>query len=226
MTTRNELDRSISAWLDAEAPDRAPDDVLEASRERLRHARQRRAWMPAWRYSPMNIYAKVAVAAAVVLVVGFAGYQLLPRPGGVGGQPTIAPSPTPSLLAHGTFTVLDGWASVDIDATGAGSDVTGRLVATNQYGTFTVTLACAKTMPDGLLWIGGDVTESTDTEYGVKGTRTAIIFKRGDPVQAIFAFQRTDPRSASCLGFFDDILKVDDPNGGLMPISGTVQLAP
>jgi hypothetical protein len=226
MTTRHELDRSISTWLQAEAPDRAPDDVLEASRERLRHTRQRRAWMPAWRYSPLNNLAKAAVAAAVVLVVGFAGYQLLPRTGGVGGQPTVAPSPTPSLLARGTFTALDGWADVEIDATGGGSDVSGRLVATAQTGTFTIDLECARSTADGLLWIGGDVTASTDTTYALQGSRTAIVFKRGTPAQAVFVFQINDPRSASCLAFFDDMLKIDDPTGALRPIEGTVELAP
>jgi hypothetical protein len=99
MTTHRDHDRSISAWLVSEAPDRAPDDVLEASRERLRHTRQRRAWMPAWRYSFMNSFAKLAGAAAAILVVGFVGYQLLPGTGGPGGPstgPTIAPTPPPT----------------------------------------------------------------------------------------------------------------------------------
>jgi hypothetical protein len=102
MTTHRDHDRSISAWLVSEAPDRAPDDVLEASRERLRHTRQRRAWSPAWRYTPMNSYAKLAGAAAAVLVVGFVGYQLLPGTSGP-GVPTSAPSnPTPAPVASPT----------------------------------------------------------------------------------------------------------------------------
>jgi hypothetical protein len=60
----------------------------------------------------MNSYAKLAGAAAAVLVVGFVGYQLLPGIGGSGGPPTVSPtpqaspsmSPTPeptaSLVAH------------------------------------------------------------------------------------------------------------------------------
>jgi hypothetical protein len=39
-------------------------------------------------------------------------------------------------------------------------------------------------------------------------------------------FQINDPRSASCLAFFDDMLKIDDPTGALRPIEGTVELAP
>ena len=56
---------------------------------------------PAWRSNRMNTFAKLIVAAAAVLVVAFAGFQLLPRSGGVGGEPTVTPSPSPSLLARG-----------------------------------------------------------------------------------------------------------------------------
>ena len=52
----------------------------------------------------MNTYAKLIVAAAAVLLVAVVGYQFLPRSGGVGGEPTVAPSPSPSLLARGNFT--------------------------------------------------------------------------------------------------------------------------
>ena len=44
----------------------------------------------------MNTYAKLIAAAAAVVVVAVVGYQFLPGNGGVGGQPTIAPSPSPS----------------------------------------------------------------------------------------------------------------------------------
>jgi hypothetical protein len=110
--------------------------------------------------------------------------------------------------------------------TSVGSDATGELVATNRYGTFTITLECTRTTADGLLWIGGDVTDSTDKAYAIKGTRTAIVFKRGSPVQAVFEFQRNEPRSASYQAFFDDMLALEDPTSALRPIDGTVQLAP
>ena len=47
----------------------------------------------------MNTYAKLIAAAAAVVLVAVIGYQFLPRSGGVGGQPTIPPSPSPTLLA-------------------------------------------------------------------------------------------------------------------------------
>jgi hypothetical protein len=112
MTTQYELDRSISAWLEAEAPDRAPDDVLETSRDRIRTTRQRRFWWPAWRFSDMNNLAKVLVATAAVFAVAVVGINLLPgSQTGTGGLPpspspsrSASPSPTPeptaSLVAH------------------------------------------------------------------------------------------------------------------------------
>jgi hypothetical protein len=106
MTTRNELDRSISAWLAADAPNGAPDDVLEASRDRIRNTRQRRGWIPARRFEDVNNFAKVLVGAAAVVAVAVVGINLLPgSQTGVGGAPPPAsasvaspsPSPSPSL---------------------------------------------------------------------------------------------------------------------------------
>jgi hypothetical protein len=45
----------------------------------------------------MNTYAKVAIAAAAVLVVGVIGYQLLPAQPGFGGNPSPSPSLAPTL---------------------------------------------------------------------------------------------------------------------------------
>ena len=150
----------------------------------------------------MNTYAKLLAAAAAILVVAVVGYQFLPRNGGIGGQPAIAPSPSPALLARGTFTARVG-------------------------GGYTVDLECTRTI-DGLLWIGGDVTESTNSDAPA-GTRAAIVFKRGSPVEAIFVWQMNDPRSASCQAFFDDMIAIGgagDFPAGMEPIDGTLELGP
>jgi hypothetical protein len=64
----------------------------------------------------MNTYAKLAIAAAAVVVVAVVGYNLLPNRGGiVGGPPTptplVSPSPVPPLpsgsMAAGTYSVTD-----------------------------------------------------------------------------------------------------------------------
>lgn len=177
----------------------------------------------------MNTYAKLLAAAAAVLVAAVVGYQFLPRDGGIGGQPTIAPSPSQALLARGTFTAqVGGGYTVDLEATGGGSSVTGSMIvshATN--GGYTVDLECTRTI-DGLLWIGGDVTESTNSDAPA-GTRAAIVLLRGSPVKAIFAWQMNDPRSASCQAFFDDMIPsggTGEIQAGMEPIEGTVELGP
>jgi hypothetical protein len=117
MTTHRDHDQSISAWLVSEAPDRAPDDVLEASRDRIRNTRQRRSWWTARRSFDMNNFAKALVATAAVVAVAVVGINLLPgNPSGTGGvtpsaspsAPSVAPSasprptpePTASLVAY------------------------------------------------------------------------------------------------------------------------------
>lgn len=172
----------------------------------------------------MNTYAKLLAAAAAVLVVAVVGYQFLPRGGGPGGQPTVAPSPTPALLARGTF-VAKGF-NTTLDATGAGSDVSGSLrITTSGGGVMNVDLECERTIA-GMLWIGGDITDTTANMSATAGTRAAIVLKPGAPVEAVFIFQFDDPRSASCQAFFDDMISLGDVSVDLEPIGGTVELRP
>ena len=171
----------------------------------------------------MNTYLKLAAAAAAVLVVAIIGYQFLPRNGGIGGPgPTSAPSPTPTLLAKGTFTV--NGINTTLDATGAGTNVLGTLTGSNSDGAYTVDPKCEKTI-NGRRWIGGDVIRSTNLQNAPLGSRTAIVLQPGSPAQGTFIFQMSDPASASCLAFFDDMLALG-PVDTLSPIAGTVQLAP
>jgi hypothetical protein len=228
-TERDPGTRIVLSWLREDTHENAERVLLRALDE-VDTTPQRRSWWPAWRTNPMNTYAKLLAAAAAVLVVAVVGYQFLPRNGGIGGPPTIAPSPSPALLARGSFTAqVGGGYTVDLDATGGASSVTGSMiVSSNETNAgFTVDLECTRTI-DGLLWIGGDVTESTNSEAPA-GTRAAIVFKRGSPVEAIFVWQMNDPRSASCQAFFDDMIATGgaaDIRAGLKPIEGTVELGP
>jgi hypothetical protein len=100
MSTRPDLDRSISEWLVAEAPDRAPERLLEASRAAIRTTRQRRAWWPAWRVPAMNNTVRLIAVVAVVAVVAVIGYQFLLGSGvgapGASASPSLSPSDEPS----------------------------------------------------------------------------------------------------------------------------------
>lgn len=170
----------------------------------------------------MRTQAKLIAAVAAVLLVAVVGCQSQPGNGGIGGQPTIAPSPSPTLLASGTFRFPPMDAAVVLDATGEGSDVTGTMTVSNDEMSFTVDLACALTAEDGRILIGGDTTEST-FDSTPTGTRTAIVLKPGSPVRAVFAWQGTDPAQPSCTAFLEDW---SPETIGLAPIEGTVQLGP
>ena len=168
-----------------------------------------------------------SIAPAAVLLLAVAACQSQPGSGDTGsqpatGRPTSAPSSSPALIASGTFRFPPMAAAVVLDATGDGSDATGTMTVSGEAGSFTVDLECALTAEDGRILIGGDTAESTFDDTPT-GTRTAIVLKPGSPVQAVFAWQGTDPAQPSCLAFLEDMSAgtVD-----LAPIEGTVELGP
>lgn len=165
----------------------------------------------------------IAAAAAVLLVVAVAGCQSQPASSGDGGQPADASSPSPALLASGTFRFPPMGTAVELDATGEGSDVTGTMTVSDAASSLTVDLECTLTAEDGRILIGGDIADSTFDEMP-KDTRYAIVFTPGSPVQAIFAWQGTDlARAPSCMAFLEDMSP--EMIGGA-PIEGTVELGP
>ena len=100
MNANDNLERGIADVYHAEAPHRAPDWVLANALETIESTPQRRVLIRVpWRFPDMNnTFAKVAIAAVVVLVIGVVGLNLL-RPSassGVGAQPSASPSATPS----------------------------------------------------------------------------------------------------------------------------------
>ena len=227
--------RIVLSWLREEAHEN-PEHMLLRALDEVDATPQRRSW-PAWRSNRMNTYAKLIVAAAAVLLVAVVGYQFLPRSGGVGGEPTIAPSPSPSLLARGNFTAQG--ITAELDATGSGADVAGTM-ALSQSGTSnvaTVDLECARTTAEGLIEIGGLLTESAwdpnaqDWNDGFPtGQRVAVIFEPGSPVKAIWNVTSADQGVTSCEGMFENLDSSQDEilpgQPGLDPISGTVEFGP
>jgi hypothetical protein len=105
MSADRDLERRIADFYETEAPSRAPDWVLRTALETIDTTPQRRAVIRVpWRFPPMNTFAKVAIAAVVVIAVGVVGLSVL-RPSSSsnvgGGQPTASattsPSPTPTF---------------------------------------------------------------------------------------------------------------------------------
>jgi hypothetical protein len=93
MSADRDMTRIVRSWLrtdERESADRVLDNVLAL----LDATPQRRSWWPARRIAEMNTFAKLAIAAAAVVVVAIIGINLLPARGGVGGGPALSPSPT------------------------------------------------------------------------------------------------------------------------------------
>jgi hypothetical protein len=94
----NEFDRTARAWLE-DGPTRMSDRAVLSALEEIHTTRQRRAWWPARRATPVNIFVRAAIAAVLVIGVGLLAFNVLPRePDGssVGGQPSASPSPSAS----------------------------------------------------------------------------------------------------------------------------------
>ena len=98
--TENDFDRTARLWLE-DGPIVLSDRALLAALDEIHVTRQHRSARPVRRFVAMNSYAKLAIAAVVVVVVAIGGLVLL-RPGkssGAGDAPTASPSPTPSRSA-------------------------------------------------------------------------------------------------------------------------------
>lgn len=148
MSTSIDPRRSIAEWLESEAPDRAPARLIDASRERIRTTRQRRAWWPARRASDMNTFAKLAIATAAVVVVAIVGYNLLPgRSSGVGGLPA---TPSPSISASPSASGSASASPMPSDAVREGSLEPGSYT---HYGIDGLPVNVRFTVPAGWSWV-------------------------------------------------------------------------
>ena len=103
MSTDRETTRLVRSWLE-DGVTALPDRVLDAVLDQIPATRQRRSSWAAWRFAEVNPYARIALAAAAVLVVVVVGQSLLGGRGGVGGTPTAVPTvaPTPTTGATST----------------------------------------------------------------------------------------------------------------------------
>jgi hypothetical protein len=222
MSQERDVTRLVRSWIREDHHESA-DRILGVVLDRLDTTPQRRSWWPAWRSNRMNTYAKLIAAAAAVLIVAVVGYQFLPSNGGVGGQPTMAPSPSPALLARGTFTLGDNVAT-ELDATRSGASVTGIMTISDDGLRLTVDLECTRTTEGGLLVIAGTVAESANGAFP-EGGRFGIMLEPGSPVRAGFVFDGEDTPTATCPDFVAGPIDAE-AGPGLKPIVGNVEFGP
>jgi hypothetical protein len=97
MTSEHDPDRFIDAFLGA-GPTELPERTYDAVRDHIEHTRQRVVIGP-WREPTMSNLTRVAIAAIVILAVGFGASRLLPGTPGVVGGPSASAIPSPSLSA-------------------------------------------------------------------------------------------------------------------------------
>jgi hypothetical protein len=95
MSTDRDTTRIVRSWLE-EGVTALPDRVLDAVLDQVPATSQRRSMWPARRFRQMNVSVRLALAAAAVLVVAFAGIQFLTPNQQIGGPPTSPPSAAPS----------------------------------------------------------------------------------------------------------------------------------
>ena len=104
MTTDQETTRIVRSWIQL-GVDQLPERVLDAVLDEVPTTPQRRSHWSAWRSLQMPTIAKVAAAAAVLLVIAVVGFRLVPASGEVGGPaPTASPTPAPTATPVPTIT--------------------------------------------------------------------------------------------------------------------------
>ncbi|MFL5726146.1 MAG: hypothetical protein ACJ77F_07385 [Chloroflexota bacterium] len=94
----NEFDLTARAWL-GDGPSRISDRALSSALEEIHTTRQRRALRPAWRATRVSTFARVGIAAVLVVSVGLLAINVLPRQPdqpSIGG-PSASPSPSQAV---------------------------------------------------------------------------------------------------------------------------------
>jgi hypothetical protein len=103
----SEFDRTARAWLD-DGPTRMSDRAVLSALEKIHTTRQRRASRPAWRATPVGIFARMATAAVLVVAVGLLAVNVAPRlpDGSSVGGPSPSPSPAQAIYYPALMTTF------------------------------------------------------------------------------------------------------------------------
>ena len=243
MTTPRDPDRQIHAFL-LEGDELLNDQVYDVVRAEIERKRQR-AFIGPWRTPTMNKIVTIGLAAVAVLVAVVIGSQLLGSPTNVGGGGDATPTPQPTsptpvavTLASGSFSAPLGefGEAFSIEAVRTGDDVSGTMEISNPAGgegAYSVDVQCARTIDDGVLLIGGEVTESTYEEFIEDGAYVVLMLAPGTPVRVLWGVDvlvtdEVPTPAESCSAYVDTLLGDSEIVQGIRdngrPIEGELEL--
>ena len=131
-----------------------------------------------------------------------------------------------TTIAEGTVESQggEGFATMELSATEDDGEVSGEAKVTRgeSQPPVTITFECSGEAADGVVIVGGEVSESEDDEFPV-GTPSAVLVKEGDPDRIGLWFE--DPSAvASCSELIENIPEEDlsDPSSYL-PVDGEIK---
>jgi hypothetical protein len=187
MNDKRDFDRAVDRWLD-DGSDATPPEVINAVLLAVRSTPQERDFRVPWRNTAMASYLRPAAVIALAVIASTAAIFTFGLGGSGIGQTGATPSPSPVLLARGSFVEHD-WGLVEFEAIREGSSVTGRMTLAERddgFGPITVDLLCTRETDDGIVMIGGYVT--VGNQFIVPGTPGWVAVERGSPDKASVNF--------------------------------------
>jgi TolB protein len=102
MSARPDFDRTLTAWLDAQAPTRAPGGLAERVAVELAATRRLPGWAVLERWLPMQTTARLGPTARAAIIMAILGLLLATLAAiGVGSQPDREPAPPFGLARNG-----------------------------------------------------------------------------------------------------------------------------
>ncbi len=232
MNDTRDFDRAVDRWLD-DGSDATPPEVINAVLLAVRSTPQERDFRAPWRSTAMTSYLRTAAVIVVAAIASTAAILTL-GPGGSGsGGPNGTPSPSPALLARGSFVEHD-WGLVEFEAMRVGDSVTGRMTLAQRddgFGPITVDLRCTRETDDGVVMIGGYIT--VGNQFLEPGTPGWVAVVRGSPDKASVNFGspvgQPAPQTTECLANLDAWLQHYRRGGYTLPLSvlqGSVEFGP
>jgi hypothetical protein len=170
MNRNDDFDRTLEGWLRGQAPQQAPDRVLDAALERVEAESQTRGWLQRFAGGThMTTMTRVAAVAAVVAIAALIGFQFNNLISNVGNSPSPNASPTPDASPSSMSPSDDATAGLVLRLMGGGEAgrvhivnvlEDGRIITMDQGGFVerTLTPAGIQLLRDEL-----DATGLTDT---------------------------------------------------------------